>query len=61
MARYALERLKARQPVRKDHPVLYPRSVINELSDENKIILGTVFQIKKGVATHTREELIETK
>lgn len=61
MARYALERLKSRQPVRKDHPILYPRSVINELSDENRIRVGTWEEVKKGLATHTRGELIETK
>lgn len=60
MARYALERLKSRQPISKGHPILCPRSVINQLSDENKIKIGTWDQVKKGDATHTRREL-ETK
>ena len=58
MAQYAKERLKARQPIRKGHPIFY--SNINELSDENRIILGTKKQVKQGTATHTRREL-ETK
>lgn len=59
MTHYAIDRLKACQPIRKDHPILYPRSVINELSDENQIKIGTWDEIKKGLATHTREELSE--
>ena len=60
MTHYAIERLKSSQPIRKNHPILYPRSVINELSDENRIKIGTIKQIKAGKATHTRGEF-ETK
>jgi len=55
MNQYLLEILKSSQP-RKDHH----RSFINNLSDENKIKIGTISHVKSGIATHTRGEL-ETK